>query len=351
MNEANIMPIQPIGATQLQKLTEILQKYKASKSNLETRVKEAEDWWKMRNASRSESAMMKDGQFTAKSGWLHNVIATKHADAMEAYPEPNLLPREENDKPEARMLSAIIPCILEQNNFEDTYSEAMWSKMKCGTGVYKITWNKNKLNGLGDIEIVPCNLLNLFWEGGIKDIQRSRYFFQTELMDKDLLQERYPDKFPNGVKADTFTATKFVYDDKTDTENKATVIECYYHKYINGKNTLQYVKYVGDVVLYATENDNEPTMDGFGNPKPPLAVSGLYDHGKFPYVFDPLFPVEGSPCGYGYVDLCQCTQQEIDLLNTAFIRNARAGAMPRYFSRNNGINEEEFMKLYERRLG
>ena len=338
--------IKPIEATQLQKFTKILQEYKASKSNLESRVKDAESWWKLRNASLSPSALMQDGGFTSKSGWLHNVIVSKHADAMEAYPEPNILPREEGDKAEARKLTTIVPCVLEQNNFEDTYSEAMWSKMKSGTGVYKVTWNKNKLNGLGDIEITACSILNLFWEGGIKDIQKSRYFFQTELIDKDLLAQNYPDLFPNGAKGDTFTATEFTFDDKANTENKATVIECYYHKMVEGKNTLQYVKYVGDVVLYATENDTEPSVDIQGIPKPPLAITGLYDHGKYPYVFDPLYPVEGSPCGYGFVDLCQSVQTEIDLLKTAFTRNARAGAMPRYFSQIDGnISEEEFNDL------
>ena len=46
------------------------------------------------------------------SGWLHNVIVSKHADAIEAYPEPNILPREESDRAEAKVLSAIIPCVL-----------------------------------------------------------------------------------------------------------------------------------------------------------------------------------------------------------------------------------------------
>ena len=29
----------------------------------------------------------------------------------------------------------------------------MWSKAKFGTGVYKVTWDKDKLNGLGDISV------------------------------------------------------------------------------------------------------------------------------------------------------------------------------------------------------
>lgn len=344
--EAMATRVAPIGSEQLKKLTEILQKYKAGKAITEQRIIASENWWKLRNASEEQNAsdIFKKG-FVSKSGWLHNVIVSKHADAMEAFPEPNILPREEGDRGEARMLSAIIPCVLEQNNFEETYDNAMWSKMKSGTAVYKVVWDKNKLNGLGDIGVECANILNLFWEPGVTDIQRSRYFFHTELCDKDLLEERYPE-LDGKLKGETFITSKFLYDDHVDTENKVTVIECYYHKFIQGKNTLQYVKYVNDVVLYATENDMQPQVDESGQMKPPMALVGLYDHGKYPYVFDALYPIEGSPCGYGYVDVCQNPQTEIDMLKTCFVKNARVGSIPRYFSRGDGtINEEEFLDL------
>ena len=337
----------PIGAEQLMELTAILQKYKAGKAITEQRIIASENWWKLRNAAeeQSDTDLVKNG-FVSKSGWLHNVIVSKHADAMDAYPEPNILPREQGDRGEARMLSAIIPCVLEQNHFEETYDDAMWRKMKSGTAVYKVVWDKTKLNGLGDISVECANILNLFWEPGITDIQKSRYFFHTELCDKDLLCETYPDRLKDGVKGDTFISSKFLYDDHVDTENKATVIECYYHKLVRGKNTLQYVKYVGDVVLYATENDMQPQTDERGRVRPPLAIAGLYDHGMYPYVFDALFPIEGSPCGYGYVDICRNPQTEIDMLKTCFVRNARVGSIPRYFSRGDGtVNEEEFLDL------
>lgn len=345
--EAMATKVTPISSEQLKELTQILQKYKAGKAITEQRIIASENWWKLRNASeeQKDTDIVKKG-FVSKSGWLHNVIVSKHADAMEAYPEPNILPREEGDRGEARMLSAIIPCVLEQNNFEETYDDAMWRKMKGGTAVYKVVWDKNKLHGLGDIGVECANILNLFWEPGITDIQKSRYFFHTELCDKDLLEERYPEQLKDGLKGDAFVSSKFLYDDHVDTENKVTVIECYYHKFIQGKNTLQYVKYVNDVVLYATENDMQPTVDELGVVKPPMALAGLYDHGKYPYVFDALYPIEGSPCGYGYVDICQNPQTEIDMLKTAFVKNARVGAIPRYFSRGDGtINEEEFLDL------
>lgn len=323
-----------IGAEQLKELTAILEKYKAGKSQTEQRILASEQWWKLRNSTEEQKAtnIGSDGGFKSVSGWLHNVIVSKHADAIEAYPEPNILPREESDRAEAKVLSAIIPCVLEHNKFEATYSDVMWQKLKTGTGAYKVVWDSSKLGGLGDIGIERVNLLNIYWEPGVTDIQRSRYLFHTELCDKDILEQTYPE-LKDKLKGQTFVSTKFLYDDTVDTENKFTLIEVYYHKQINGRQTVQYIKYVNDIVLYATENTE-------------MAETGLYDHGKYPYVFDPLFPIEGSPCGYGYVDICRNPQTEIDLLKTSFVKNAMVGATPRYFKRQDGgVNEEEFLDL------
>ena len=324
-----------IGSEQLKTFLKVLEEYKSGKTRTEQRIVASERWWKLRNSEEEEKEtnIGKDGGYKSTSGWLHNVLVSKHADAMEAYPEPNILPRESGDRGEARMLSSIIPCVLEQNHFEDTYSDVMWQKVKTGTGVYKVVWDKSKLNGLGDISVEKVNLLNIYWEPGVTDIQRSRYFFHTELYDKDVLEQRYPE-LEGKLKGQSFVSTKFLYDDHVNTENKHTVIDVYYHKYVQGRKTVQYCKFVGDVVLYATEND------------PEMAMRGLYDHGMYPYVFDALFPIEGSPCGYGYVDLCRSPQTTIDLLNRSFVKNAMVGATPRYFSRGEGaINEKEFLDL------
>ena len=356
--------VQKIGPEQLRVFTKTLEEYKAGKSKTEQRILASENWWKLRNSieEQKDSKTAADEGFKAVSGWLHNVIVSKHADAMKAFPEPNILPREQGDKGEAAMLSAIIPCVLEQNNFEATYSDAMWQKLKTGTALYKVVWDKSKLNGLGDIHVEKVNLLNVYWEPGVTDIQRSRYFFHTELEDKDILEERYP-QLKGKLKGQSFISTKFLYDDHVKTENKHTVIEVYYHKYIQGKNTLQYCKYVGDQVIYATENETQRPMKPAINPMTgqplvdpmtgqpvmqeaglSMAERGLYDHGKYPYFFDALYPIEGSPCGYGFVDLCRNPQMEIDLLKTAMVKNAMVGATPRYFSRIDGnINEEEFL--------
>lgn len=325
-----------VTAKRLMEFTALLQKYKAGKASLERRVIAAENWWRLRNRfEESKLGLGDDGGFRSASGWLHNVIVSKHADAMEAYPEPVILPREPDDVAGAELLSAVIPCVLEQNRFEKTYDHAMWQKLKTGTAVYRVVWDAEKLNGLGDIAIERVDLLNLFWEPGVSDIQDSPYFFCTHLENEQELTGRYP-ILRGRLKNSAFRATSFVYDDAVDTEGKLTVIEVYYKKRFGGRTVLHYCKFVGDTVLEATE--------GAGDEQ--IGLEGLYSHGKYPFVFDALFPVEGSPCGYGFVDLCHNVQTSIDLMRTAFVKNTMVGATPRYFQRIDGsVNEREFTDL------
>lgn len=337
----------PVGKEQLKKFTGILQTYKAGKARTDSRIIAAENWWKLRNTAEEQkkTEIGADGGFTSISAWLHNVVSSKHADFIEAFPEPNILPREEGDKTEAHMLSQIIPCVLEQNDFEAVYSDAMWSKAKFGTAAYKVVWDKSAQNGLGDIRVDKINLLNLFWQPGVEKIQNSRYVFQTELVDKEILRAMYP-QLENGLKSTGMISTKFLYDDTVNTADKATVIEVYYRVSKGGKNILHYCKYVEDTVLYATENETEPVMGMSGQViAAPMAETGLYDHGLYPFILDPLFPIEGSPCGYGYIDLGLNPQTAIDLVNTAFVKNAAVGAVPRFISNNDeaSINEAELL--------
>ena len=336
-----------IGAEEIKGFLKVLQKYKTGKAATDRRIIAAEQWWKLRNTEeeKKETEIGRDGGFTSRSAWLHNIIVSKHADAMKAFPEALLLPREQEDEAEARMLTGIVPCILEHNKFEKTYSDIMWQKMKTGTGVYKVVWDAGLLNGLGDIRIDRVNLLNLYWEPGITDIQKSRYFFQTELVEKEVLEEQYPFLEGKLTSSGPFSS-RFLYDDAVSASDYATVVDVYYHKWFGGRKVLHYCKFVGDQVLFATENELEGAGAPDGTLTEPLAVTGLYDHGLYPYVLDALFPIEGSPCGYGYVDLEKNPQTEIDLMKTAFVKNALAGAIPRYFARENGsVRPEDFLDL------
>ena len=314
----------------LRQAADTLKKYKAGKARLEAHLKEDEKWWQ----GHAWDCMAEQGNPNnpkRPTKWLVNVIMGKHADMLDAYPEPVILPREENDEQQARQLSSILPVILEQNHFQDVYNQQAWEKNKHGTAVYAVYWDRTKLNGLGDVNLCGVDLMNLFWEPGVDDIQKSRNLFLVTAQDRETLEQEYPQLAQEGTQSDFFLS-RYETEDTVGFADKALVIDWYYHTYENGRKLLQYCKYCGQQVLYASEDD------------PALQGRGWYDDGQYPFVLDTLFPQKGSPAGWGYIDLGKDTQEEIDLLNAAISLNARAGAIPRFFRRaDSPINLDQFL--------
>ena len=319
---------QPIGQEQLRQANLTLQKYKEGKANLEQRVIDNEEWYRLRHWECLRGK--KKQQVEPVSAWLLNAIANKHADAMDNYPAPNILPRERDDVEEARRLSDIVPVVLEQTGYEGTYSEAWWDKLIGGTAIYGVFWDSGKLNGLGDIAVEPVDVLNLFWEPGITDIQDSANVFHLSLADNKALESSYP-QLSGNLGGSTLDISKYVYDDTVDTSGKSVVVDWYYKKQVGQTTVLHFCKYVNDTVLYATENDET------------MAQRGWYDHGKYPFVFDPLFRIKGTPCGFGYIDIGKGAQEYIDRGDQAVMQNMLSNAKPRYFIRSDGsVNEAEY---------
>ena len=319
---------QPIGQEQLRQANLTLQKYKEGKANLEQRVIDNEEWYRLRHWECMRGK--KKQQVEPVSAWLLNAIANKHADAMDNYPAPNILPRERDDVEEARRLSDIVPVVLEQTGYEGTYSEAWWDKLIGGTAIYGVFWDSGKLNGLGDIAVEPVDVLNLFWEPGITDIQDSANVFHLSLADNKALESSYP-QLSGNLGGSTLDISKYVYDDTVDTSGKSVVVDWYYKKQVGQTTVLHFCKYVNDTVLYATENDET------------MAKRGWYDHGKYPFVFDPLFRIKGTPCGFGYIDIGKGAQEYIDRGDQAVMQNMLSNAKPRYFIRSDGsVNEAEY---------
>ena len=319
-----------IGDEEVAKATETLNKYKQGKSNLESRIVENEEWWKLRHWEQMRKTTNTDVLPT--SAWLFNCLANKHADAMDNYPEINCLPREEGDKQEAEKLKDILPVVFEQNDFEETYSDVWWYKLKQGCGVYGVFWNNEKLNGLGDIEIKKVDLLNLFWEPGITDIQKSPNLFCVDLINSDALIQQYP-QLRETAAGTTIDVAKYRYDDTVDTADKMAVVDWYYKlKDADGGEILHFCKFCNGKVLFATENEPENYPNGW------------YSHGLYPFEFDVLFGEEGTPAGFGYIDICKDPQKYIDYLNQAFLENTMMSASPRFMGTDdNGINEADFL--------
>ena len=318
----------PIGAEEVARAEQILQKYKVGKAALDQRLVDNELWFRMGHWKNYQNPMM-EGKPQPSSGWLFNSIANKHADAMDNYPAPNVLPRAPDDEQTARVLSSVLPVVLEQADYEQVYSDTWWRKLKQGTGVKGVFWDPEQRGGVGEITVRPMNLLMLYWEPGVDDIQASPNFFSLSLEDMDQLTERWPQL--EGHSTSALEVPHYLHDGGLDTNGKSVVVDWYYKKRnAEGRRVLHYCKFCNGVVLYASEND------------PEYAERGFYDHGQYPFVFDPLFVEEDSPAGFGYIDVMKECQTAIDRMNHAMDENVLLSSKQRYvLSDAAGVNEEE----------
>lgn len=338
------MPMQPpkrMNEKRLKKANELLEKYKAGKAMHDQRVIENEKWYRLRHWEQIRgNGGNQARRHETKTPWLFNALNILHADAMDAYPRLNVLPREQEDEEEAKRLSSIIPVVLKQNKFKNVYSENTWKKGRSGTAIYSVLWDTRKLNGLGDISINAVDVLNLFWEPGKDDLQKSANVFHVEMMDKEAVKNRYPNLDKKALGSEGFRVREYESDESRHYDDKVAVVDWYYKAELeDGRTVLHYCKYINQTVLYASEDDyNAP--EG----QEPPAVRGWYDHGLYPFVIDAFYPEEGTPAGFGLIDVNKSTQMDVDLMQSAIVTNTNMRAYPRYANRSDGgINPEDFM--------
>ncbi len=311
------------------KITESFKVYKENKKELDRRIIENNKWFK--NRYNSENMEIE----SPTTPYLFNVIANKHADAMDNYPEPNVLERDESDRGIAETFTKILPLQLDLCGFKKTYNRAWWYKLKNGAACYGVFYNPELCGRKGDIDIKKIDLLNIFWEPGVNDIQDSKFLFVTALCDNDAMKEKYPqyaDRFSGGSAMDVQVYNDEEGDKKYDIlKDKTLVVDCYYKKQRGDIRTVELIKFFDDVILDASEDRGE---------------KGIYDHGLYPFVMDVLYPDEDSPVGFGFVDIIKNPQMYIDKLDAIISKNAMISGKTRFMIKDNGgLNEYELTDL------
>lgn len=309
----------------------ILTKYKNGKRINNERIISNNEWYRLRHWGLKDKSltvnMKKEPQPT--TAWLFNSMANKHADAMDNYPQSVFLPRSRDDEKTARLLGPVVQTIKEENRYQKTYDRKWWDKLKSGLGIVGVFWDFKKNGGAGGISIRRINPLNLYWKPRIDDIQDSPRVYELEEMDREVLVEAYPFMKDKIISLAT-DESKFSSDETNfDSANNVVVVHCWY----KSRGKLHYCMYCNQEVLFASENTKD-FRDGF------------YKHGEFPYHPDPLYPVEDSVFGMGYIDLFKSCQMYIDKLEQVMLKNAIVNAQPRALAtKGSGINKAEFTDI------
>ena len=319
----------------IRKAWEDLRKYRQGKYAVERRVISGQKWWRLCNWEiiQIERSLTNDHKQPEKSStpWLFHSVARKHAELMDSYPEAMFLPRAEDDKAEAKNLSSIIPVILKRNHFKNTYSDCKYQQLIEGTEVYGVFWDSQLANGLGDVSIKKVNILNLFWEPGIEDIEDSKQVFYTYLMDNEELMAEYPQlqgKLGNGGEMQA----EYETEDYVPKDDKSIVVDWYYKRRVNGRVVLHLCTFCAGEILSSTENQ------GY--------TDGLYIDGEYPFAIGQMYKVAGQLAGLGQVDFEKDTQIDIDTMNHSMVLNTVVNATPRHFvKKGGGINEQEYANI------
>lgn len=342
------------GKEQTEKAFDDLQAYVDSKKMIDLKATENQQWWRLRHWSviGGETNEAQRAGIEVGSAWAVNALLNKHADIMDSFPKPNVLPREADDEEEAKLLTDIVPAILEQNDYEEVFRRSAWDFCIDGASIKGVFWDTSKHDGLGDIAITTVDVHNLFWKPGISDIQDSDKVFHLTIEDVDVARAKWPKIADKIGPQDSGRITKYIHDDNIDTSHCVEVVDMYYKVpilepvYMDGldeegnptqikvheipKTVLHLAIFVNNELAWCSEN--EPGYEG-----------GFYEHGKFPFVIARLFPVKDSPWGFGYLDIMKHPQKDIDKLDQAIIKNALMKAKPRYWARKNAnINIDDF---------
>lgn len=318
------------------------QKYAKGKKSLDEKATATQKWWRGRHWSeiKKDNKSLEDAE-KPTSAWLFNSIINKHADMMDNFPKPNVLPRSRAGQFDAEKLGKIIPVVLEQNGYQTTYSRKAYDYISDGTAITGVFWDNAKNDGMGDVAIRQIDIHNIFWKPGIEDIQESPEVFTVAAVDNKELVKMYPQM--EGKVGNDKTTVKYEADDSTDDSSMSEVVDWYYKvvEYEDvvidesgttlprPKTILHYCKYCNGEVLYSSENE------GLEN--------GFYQHGKFPFVFQVMFPIKDYPAGFGYIDVMKEPQKYIDVLDQLLADNAFKVGTERYFVRRSlGLNVDDF---------
>lgn len=261
------------------------------------------------------------------TSFVFNAIANKHADAMDNFPEVSVLARTQNDEPEAKALSEIVPLQLDISGFKNVYCRNWWSKLKNGAAVYGVFFDNQANNGIGDIKITNVDLLNIFWEPYITDIQKSEFIFSVDFISTKQLKRIYPKKRIVPYSDESKIRKKLYRRWGDEQYDKSLVVDCYY----KNESGVQLIKFCGDEILDSTED---------------RGMSTLYAHGKYPFVIDVMYPGEDTIVGLSVIDVMKNPQEYINRLDTIISKNAFMSGKVRFMVKDNGgINEYELTDL------
>lgn len=227
------------------------------------------------------------------------------ADVMDYYPEPVLLGQEPGDTELAADLNEVVRYVMKRRNYRKTYRDKVRNALIKGTSVQEVFWDRSLYGGLGDVNIREWDVRNFFFDPRCEDIQQGRACFKTLKLPRAWFKMRYPELEPQ-MHRDAHL--RLMPGEESTDEEEILLLE-YWYKTLSADNQshVHMAKIAGGILL---EDSRKVCPDG------------LYAHGLYPFIVEPLFRLSTRPWGLGVMDIFGSLQLLADKLDQIILNNA-----------------------------
>jgi hypothetical protein len=261
-------------------------------------------------------------------------------------------PREPGDKPFCDMARTVVDFIKDSNKMYRKIEVHERRRDMTGTGIFRVLWDFDKLDGKGMPVITPIHPSRIFVDPAITDIyniQEGQYIIESRNKSIYSAKMEYGEELADAIIPNLDPVQDILVENEEDQYVHLMVWTKYKE---NGKSKLRLVEMSGDgVILKDTkkklqehnkkqeEEDEQEIFEGKRKKEDKREPLELFPNDNFPYFFTPDMFRENTIWGKGTAELILGLSDQIDDLDDNLLRNARLTGNPMWVvSNSSGID-------------
>ncbi len=276
-------------------------------------------------------------------------------------------PREPGDRPFCDQIRILADFIKERNKMYRKIEVHERRREMTGTGIFRVLWDFDKLDGKGIADIEPIHPSKLFIDPAITDvydIQEAQYIIEAKAKSIYSARIEYGDRIADCIIPNLDPIENVLIDNSEEEQYVHLMIWTRYKE--DGKLKLRLVEMSGDGVILrdtkkALNEDKKKKADRFIEKQTKLLAEGktkeaselkedeelvLFPNAKYPYFLTPDMYRENTVWGKASAELMLPISDQIDEIDDSILRNARLTGNPMgVVANSSGIDPEKIVNV------
>lgn len=272
---------------------------------------------------------------------IHSTIENIEADLDPGLPECFVKPQDGLTEVQARLINFALKRQLEDCNWPEQYFGATHELVTYGWEAYEIGYmpddfanvEAGKESGSLYVRHVPSR--TILFDPQTSSVQDARAIFKFDRHPKHWFRVRFPDKFDQMETDNDETNEHDLQGDSPQSNLSAApesmlLVEMWYRTYDTAarRYRVHMAQFAGGVEIANSAK---------------IKKDGMYEHGRYPFELNTLFPRVGTPFGYGIADIFAGLQMYSDKLNQIILTNALRASRSRLII--DSTNEDSYSDI------